>query len=634
MIEINKCKLIPGVTADWGEITGNIENQKDLVSYISTHGGGKAEWGSISGVLADQVDLMNMFSSYATRSWVGSQRFATETYVTSAVSGMATESWVQNQGYLSAVPSGYATESWVESQGYITASTLPSDIATESYVTSALSGYATESWVQSQGYLTSHQDLSPYATMSWVSDQGYLSAVPSGYATESWVSDQGYLTAVPSEYATQSWVSSQEFITSSALSGYATESWVSSQQFITSSALSGYATESYVQSFCSDATENCMRLVDKDLDWPVVDRPSVSEDSDDYNSEGYILTLSEDYDTIEEDGDEISTKTVRYLLCYDQNLFQKEFRYHEVDGEWELQSEYTNEPLWNGSGWDAVRLHCLPDDPEFQDKLDGYPMEYYMENWRTDPIGELDYETMEFNGFKMDENYNLGKYKIEGFEQGSLIVYEETFTPYLTGETGLKWADEDTKEDLLAGVDLTFCDLIERPNDWNPEDGYYAKPYVIGLVDESGSSKATFVDGDGLFFKYVEHIEQGSLIVDRVFDGEYYQQWPGWEPLEKHNVESDPDYADSIPEGYPITEGVRMDAPLNIGYWHIDDNWAFSGIRISEDGVGIYAIEPVEDGSEITYEENYDPFATESYVTSAISSAIGVAMSITNEILS
>lgn len=42
-----------------------------------------------------------------------------------------------------------------------------------SHLSTALSGYATQSWVQSQGYLTSHQSLANYATKTWVS-QTYL----------------------------------------------------------------------------------------------------------------------------------------------------------------------------------------------------------------------------------------------------------------------------------------------------------------------------------------------------------------------------------------------------------------------------------------------------------------------------
>ena len=209
-MNINHNRLVPGAIVYWGDIVGDLTDQKDLVSYISTHGGGgggggDAAWGSISGNISDQADLMSKFGEYATESFVTSALtgYATQSWVseqnyltTEALSGYATESWVESQGYLTAVPSEYATESWVESQGYLSA--VPS-------------GYATQSWVESQGYLTEHQDLTGYATESWVSSQGYLTSVPSGYATE-------------------------QFVTNS-LSGYATESWVGSQGYLDSSSL-------------------------------------------------------------------------------------------------------------------------------------------------------------------------------------------------------------------------------------------------------------------------------------------------------------------------------------------------------------------------------------------------------------
>lgn len=78
MLEINKNKLVPGIVATWGDITGNISNQSDLVEYINSHGGGKAEWGSISGNISDQSDLMSTLGSYATESWVSDQGYLTE----------------------------------------------------------------------------------------------------------------------------------------------------------------------------------------------------------------------------------------------------------------------------------------------------------------------------------------------------------------------------------------------------------------------------------------------------------------------------------------------------------------------------------------------------------------------------
>ena len=99
--------------------------------------------------------------------------------VTINSANIATQSWVQQQGYLTQHQSlaGYATESWVNNKGY-----------------------ATQSWVQQQGYLTQHQSLAGYATESWVNNKGY--------ATQSWVQQQGYLTSHQSVDGTfwgQSW---------------------------------------------------------------------------------------------------------------------------------------------------------------------------------------------------------------------------------------------------------------------------------------------------------------------------------------------------------------------------------------------------------------------------------------------
>lgn len=56
-----------------------------------------------------------------------------------------------------------AKQSWVNSQGFAKASDIPS-----------LEGYATETWVQDQGYLTEHQSLDGYATETWVENKNYL----------------------------------------------------------------------------------------------------------------------------------------------------------------------------------------------------------------------------------------------------------------------------------------------------------------------------------------------------------------------------------------------------------------------------------------------------------------------------
>ena len=60
-----------------------------------------------------------------------------------------------------------------------------------SHLTDALNGYATQTWVGQQGFLTA-SDLNGYATQTWVGQQGFLTASDlNGYATESWVETHG-----------------------------------------------------------------------------------------------------------------------------------------------------------------------------------------------------------------------------------------------------------------------------------------------------------------------------------------------------------------------------------------------------------------------------------------------------------
>ena len=241
------------------DFQGQIDGLDQRVYDLEQGGVGGGSWGSITGNIQDQQDLMDEFDN-------DRGRLDDLENGTVVPTGTATESWVGQQGYLTASAlSGYATESWVlnsyteevvvEACGKAEGNVMEW-VQEQSYLTaSALSGYATESWVQSQGYLTSHQDLSSYATKSWVSSQqfateswvssqGYLTSHQdlTGYATESWVQSQGYLTSHQdlSSYATQSWVSSQQF---------ATQSWVSSQGYLTSHQdLSSYATQSWATS--------------------------------------------------------------------------------------------------------------------------------------------------------------------------------------------------------------------------------------------------------------------------------------------------------------------------------------------------------------------------------------------------
>ena len=381
MIDINKCKLVPGVSTYWGFIAGNIEDQKDLVEYISTHGGGKAEWGSISGNIQDQSDLISKFSSYATKSWVSSQGFLTSETLPSDI---ATQSWVVSQGYLTSVPSGYATESWVQSQGYLTS--IPSEYATEQFVTDSLSGYATESWVQSQGYLTTVP--SGYATEQFVTDS------LSGYATESWVSSQGYLTSVPSEYATQSWVSSQGYITSSALSSYATQSYVSENAVL-------YDFESPFSDFNFDVLK---REYDEDLS---MTNPLILGYSD--NGEGtWYQTVAIKNGIVglqyfNDSGEGLEETDFFEFYAMDPYLYPVEYNYNEDDD----------------SSWYALK-HAMGDADDWIDLQNGVF------------IGGAFGDDSSFDGLMIKATGEVGKYHADVIDDGSLITLDETFQEFAT----------------------------------------------------------------------------------------------------------------------------------------------------------------------------------------------------------
>ena len=103
-------------------------------------------------ILRSNIEGLISTYSFATESWV------TSNFISSAeMSGYATESWVQSQGYLTSVSlSGYVTESWVNSQQFVT----------ESWVSSQQ--FVTESWVNSQGYMSA-SDMSDYLLKTYTS---------------------------------------------------------------------------------------------------------------------------------------------------------------------------------------------------------------------------------------------------------------------------------------------------------------------------------------------------------------------------------------------------------------------------------------------------------------------------------
>lgn len=123
-------------------------------------------------------------SGYATEDWVTGQGYITD----AALTGYATQAWVEGKNYLTAVPAEYVTSTELtEALGdYVTVDTLTG----YGYITSAaLTGYATESWVQSQGYLTAVP--AEYVTETELTEKGYITSTAlNGYATTAYVDDK------------------------------------------------------------------------------------------------------------------------------------------------------------------------------------------------------------------------------------------------------------------------------------------------------------------------------------------------------------------------------------------------------------------------------------------------------------
>ena len=90
-----------------------------------------------------------------------------------SLEGYATETWVGQQGFLTSSDlSTYALKTELFSGSYNDLTDKPSlfsgnynDLTNKPTIPS-LTGYATETWVENKGYLTSHQDLSSYALKS------------------------------------------------------------------------------------------------------------------------------------------------------------------------------------------------------------------------------------------------------------------------------------------------------------------------------------------------------------------------------------------------------------------------------------------------------------------------------------
>lgn len=136
---------------------------------------------------------------------------------------------------------GYATETWVNDQGFL--KEVPSEFVTDSELNSAISGKADKSEIPS---------LEGYATEEWVRQQNYLTEVPDNYV------ERDELSAYATDQEVQAAVSGKADKSEiPSLDGYATETYVQEQ-------VSGLASESYVQSQVSGKQDELEFTYDED----------------------------------------------------------------------------------------------------------------------------------------------------------------------------------------------------------------------------------------------------------------------------------------------------------------------------------------------------------------------------------
>ena len=277
-------------TGSWDEAVTQIPNlaTKEEVTNLSE---------SIARDLENVVDVD--LTGYATEQWVQDQGYLTEHQ---DISNLATKGELNAakdnlQGNITSlsesvardlanVPEGVATEEWVQSQGYLKEHQDISGLATKTELTEAennlqgnitslsesvardlanvdSAGYATETWVQNQGYLTEHQDISGLATKTEVTNLSESVArdianvsVPEGVATEAWVQSQ--------DYASKTYVNEAVSSSSVDLTGYATETWVENQGYLKEHQdISGLATKGELNSVSQSIQTDISNLATK-----------------------------------------------------------------------------------------------------------------------------------------------------------------------------------------------------------------------------------------------------------------------------------------------------------------------------------------------------------------------------------
>ena len=137
---------------------------------LSATGGGTADSVEWDNVLSKPDDIVNITERLAAKldtATYNSEKanFATKDELNSkadasAIADMATQTWVQGQGYLTEVPSNYVTETELSGKGYLTS--IPEEYVTNEELTSALSSKQDKGDYATTAQLANKVDVSVY----------------------------------------------------------------------------------------------------------------------------------------------------------------------------------------------------------------------------------------------------------------------------------------------------------------------------------------------------------------------------------------------------------------------------------------------------------------------------------------
>lgn len=218
---------VPGSVAGtipWGNITGTLSSQADLMSKFNEYATNSALSSAISSLSSVYMTELAVYDYLTDNQYATIDDIPTDTsdltnnagFITnSALSGYATQSWVSSQGYLTSVPSEYATISQVSSAisslNYASVHALSEDT-----VIPDITGLASETYVNNSiSALSSvYAPIGDYASVSYVNSS--ISALSSVYAP---IGDYATTSALSSAISgVNSTISSLDYLSVGAMS--------------------------------------------------------------------------------------------------------------------------------------------------------------------------------------------------------------------------------------------------------------------------------------------------------------------------------------------------------------------------------------------------------------------------------